>query len=112
MTTMKRALVLVATLGATALFAAGCEGSVSVGEKTISKSEVEAQAATQLAAQVDQPEPEITCPDDLKAEVDATMECTLVAEGETTEYPVTITVTSVEDGTAKFDIKVGEAPVE
>lgn len=112
MNSLQRVLVLVVSSGAAVLLASGCGASVSVGEKTIAKSEVETQAATQLAAQVNQPEPDITCPDDLKAEVDATMECTLVAEGDTTQYPVTITVTSVADGTAKFDIEVGQAPVE
>jgi Domain of unknown function (DUF4333) len=112
MTTFKRALVLVATGCATALLVTGCGGSVSIGEKTISKSDVETQAAKQLAAEVNQPEPKVTCPDDLKAEVDAKLECTLVAQGATTQYPVTITVTSVQDGTAKFDIEVGQAPVE
>lgn len=112
MTPVKRALVLVATSCATALLLTGCGGSVSIGEKTVSKADVETQAAKQLAAEVNQPEPKITCPGDLKAEVDATLECTLVAAGATTEYPVTIKVTSVEDGTAKFAIEVGQAPVE
>jgi len=112
MTTLKRSLVVLVTSSATALVLAGCGGSVSIGEKTLAKAEVESQAAKQLAAEVNQPEPDVTCPGDLKAEVDATIECTLVAQGDTKEYPVTIKVTSVKDGTAVFAVEVGQAPTQ
>ena len=92
MTPVKRVLVVVATSSASAIFLSAC-----CGASTVPKADVEKQAAVQLAKEVDEPEPDVTCPDDLDAEVDATLECTLVAEGDTVEYPVTITVTSVKD---------------
>ena len=48
------------------------------------------------------------CPDDLDAEVDATMECTALDPETGEEIALRITVTSVEGDTANFDIE----PVE
>ena len=44
----------------------------------------------------------VTCPDDLKGTVGATMDCQLTAKGQT--YPVKVTVTSIDGDQAKFDI--------
>ena len=87
---------------------AGC----SSGDKTVDRADVEKEAATQLAAQVNQPEPDISCPDDLDAKVGATMECELSVKGDDAVYPVHIKVTSVKDGDAKFDVEVGDTPKE
>ncbi len=47
----------------------------------------------------------VSCPGDLDAEVDATTECTATDPGTGEEVGLRITVTSVEDGTANFDIE-------
>ena len=54
--------------------------------------------------------PDISCPDELPAEVGAEARCTLTAGGDPTEYGVTVTVTSVEGDTADFDVEVDEQP--
>ena len=90
------------------LVGSACSASVSVGD-SVAESEVEQQAAEQLAASVDNGvTPIVDCPGDLKAEVGAVLLCELSVEGEDATLPVTITVTSVEDGTVAFDIEVGE----
>lgn len=101
---------LVLAGGAVGLAAAvaGC----SAGEKVLDKSYVETTSAKQLAAQVHQPVPTVTCPDDMPAKVGAKMTCTLVAQGETTKYPVYVEVDSVDEKTttAHFTVEVGDAP--
>ncbi|MDX6232493.1 MAG: hypothetical protein QOH68_1477 [Nocardioidaceae bacterium] len=107
--TRLRGTRLLLVVGAVAVgTVAGC----SAGEKVLDQSYVETTVAHQLAEQVDQPVPKVTCPDDLEAKVGATMECTLVPQGETTKYPVHVEVTSVntDDKTAKFSAEVGDAP--
>ena len=54
--------------------------------------------------------PDISCPKDLVAKVGATEDCTLTAGGDPTEYGVTVTVTSVDDGDTKFDVEVDSRP--
>ncbi len=54
--------------------------------------------------------PEVSCPEDLEAEVGAETRCTLTAPGDSEEYGVTVTVTSVEGDTANFDVQVDEEP--
>lgn len=93
-------------VAALALTLAGCSG-----EKQVSEAEVEEQAATQLAAQVNQPKPNIDCPGPLKAEVAASLDCVLTVTGDTERFPVKVTVTSIEGDTVKFDVKVGDAPI-
>lgn len=97
---------LAAAGGAVALTAllAGCSaGSVSAEDAA-------ELAEDQLEQQVGD-RPDITCPEDLPAEVDATIECELTAEGLDGTYGVTLTVTSVEDSTVNFDIQVAEEPM-
>ena len=55
--------------------------------------------------------PDVSCPDDLEAEVGAETRCTLTAGGDPTEYGVTVTVTAVEGTDAEFDIVVDEEPM-
>ena len=54
--------------------------------------------------------PDISCPDDLEAEVGAETRCTLTAGEDPTEYGVTVTVTSVDGDTVNFDVEVDEEP--
>ena len=48
--------------------------------------------------------PDVTCPDDVEAEVGAQARCTAAVEGET--YGATVTVTAVDDDGAEFDVRV------
>ncbi|HUR49849.1 MAG TPA: DUF4333 domain-containing protein [Acidimicrobiales bacterium] len=102
--TSKRArrLLLIVLAGFT-LVASAC------GAGAVKESDVESAVAAQLAEETDQPEPDVDCPDDLKAEVGATMECDLTVEGDDAVYPVTVKVTSIEDGKANYSVEVGEA---
>ena len=54
---------------------------------------------------------DVTCPDDLEAEVGAQTRCTLTVEGEPDEYGLTVTVTAVEDGDTEFDVVVDDQPL-
>ncbi|WP_324275337.1 DUF4333 domain-containing protein [Blastococcus brunescens] len=55
--------------------------------------------------------PEVSCPEDLVAEVGAETRCTLTVDGDPEQYGVTVTVTSVEDDTANFDVQVDDEPL-
>lgn len=66
------------------------------------------QVSDALEAEVGRAPEEVTCPDDLDAEVGNEMRCTLVDSGES--YGVTVRITSVEGDTAEFDIEVDEEP--
>lgn len=101
--TSKRALLLTLLAGFT-LTAAAC------GAGAVPEADVESSVAKQLAAETDQPEPDIDCPGDLDAEVGASMECDLTVDGDDNVYPVTVKVTSIEDGKANYSVEVGEAP--
>ncbi|MBW8483320.1 DUF4333 domain-containing protein [Actinomadura parmotrematis] len=85
---MRKFLVVPALLGAAAFAAAGCQ----IGDKTVSHDKVEQQINAKLGLSA-------SCPDDLKGKVGASVTCTA---GNRT---VTVTVTSVEGDTVKFDMK-------
>ena len=104
MTSKRPRQLLVAALAGFALVAAAC------GAGAVKEADVETAVAAQLAEETGQPEPDIDCPNDLDAEVGATMECDLTVEGDDAVYPVTVEVTSVEDGKANYSVEVGEAP--
>lgn len=104
MTSKRARRLLLTLLAGFTLVAAAC------GAGAVKESDVESAVATQLAAEADQPEPNIDCPGDLDAEVGATMECDLTVEGDDAVYPVTVKVTSIEDGKANYSVEVGEAP--
>ncbi|TXS44344.1 DUF4333 domain-containing protein [Streptomyces sp. or43] len=86
-------------------FAAGC--SVSVGSKEVKKDEVAKQASAALGKQVGQEPDDVTCQDDLKAEVGATIRCELTADGK--KYGMTVTAKSVDGDKVNMDFKVDEA---
>ncbi len=98
----KRLLVLGAL--STCLLAAGC----SSGTPTVSQTDVETQVKEAVAKQVGQTPKSISCPSSLAATVGATQRCTLTAEDGST-IGLTVTVTSVEGGTAKFSVQVDSA---
>jgi hypothetical protein len=85
------------------LVLAACSSTV-----TVPQAEVEKQAIAQLTSVVGQVPDSLTCPGDLIAEVGTTMRCQLTSQG--TVYGVTITVSSVADGNARFGVIVDDAP--
>lgn len=87
-----------------------CLAAAACGAGAIDEAELETTVAAQLGEEAGQPPPDIDCPGDLDAEVGATMECDLSVEGDSAVYPVTVKVTSVEDGKANYSVEVGESP--
>ncbi len=92
----RRRLRLLLTAAVMSAGLTGCSSSIERGE-------LETQAAAALETRIGV-RPEVTCEDDLRAEVDATTECVAVAPGADEEVPIKITVTSVEDGRAEFEV--------
>jgi hypothetical protein len=84
-------------------------GLSACGAGSLSADEVATGAEDALEEEVGI-RPDITCPDELEAEVGAEMRCTLTAEGVEGEYGVTVTITEVQDDTANFDVQVDEEP--
>ena len=84
-------------------------GLAGCGAGTLSADTIEEGAEDALEEQVGT-RPDITCPEEIPAEVGAETECTLTAGDDPAEYPVSVRVSSVEGDTANFDIEVGDAP--
>src|SRR5579862_9731067 len=102
------------TLAATAfaLTLGACSFHASIGgTSAVSRSKVETVTATQLAAEVHQPVPKITCPSDLKAKVGATLDCVLVAQGATTRYAVHLEVDRVKGSDVHWNAQVADTPI-
>ena len=79
-----------------------------IGDKTIGQSELENQSSKTLEQNYGEKPASVDCPEDLKAEVDATETCELVDQ-RGNHYDMKVTVTSVDDdGNAKFNIQVGQ----
>lgn len=76
--------------------------------KTVSSADAAQQISDVLEDKTGQRPDDVTCPEDLEAELGATMRCELT-DGEAT-YGVTITITDVTDGAATFDIQVDSEP--
>ncbi|MGY1663535.1 DUF4333 domain-containing protein [Geodermatophilus sp. SYSU D00705] len=73
----------------------------------IEQGELENQVASAIEAEFGVA-PDVSCPGDLEAEVDASTQCTATDPETEEEIELKITVTSVEDGTAQFDIETVE----
>ena len=84
-------------------------GLASCGTGAVAAEDVAEQAEVALEERIGT-RPEISCPDDLEAEVGTETRCTLTAGGDPTEFGVTITVTSVEDENVAFDVEVDQEP--
>ncbi|MGZ4560875.1 MAG: DUF4333 domain-containing protein [Mycobacteriaceae bacterium] len=77
---------------------------VVAGSNTaVPHSAVESEISDQIQASGDSRPDSVSCPKSLKAEVGASMDCTVTSDG--SSFPVTVTVTSVEGDTAHFSIK-------
>jgi hypothetical protein len=85
------------------LAAAGC------GTHTLSAATVARGAEDALEKEVGS-RPDVHCPRDLEAKQGARTRCTLTAPGDTTEYGVTVTVTSVDGATPDLQVQVDEQP--
>jgi hypothetical protein len=84
-------------------------GLGACGSGSLSADDVAEGAEDALETQVGA-RPDVTCPEDLEAEVGAETRCILTAGDDPTEYGVTVTVTSVEGDTANFDVEVDDEP--
>jgi len=96
-------LRLLATIGIAVMFVAGCSS-----QATVSSSEVQTQISDALESQVGTEPDEVSCPEDMPAEVGETMRCELTHEDVT--YGVTVEITEVQDDQALFDIEVDDQP--
>ncbi|GAX52342.1 DUF4333 domain-containing protein [Streptomyces olivochromogenes] len=87
----------------------GCSASVNVGTSTpkMSADKLATIVAEKLAATMNQPKPNITCPEDLAGKVGTTTRCKLTAKDGST-LGVTVKVTSVQGEQINFDIKADE----
>ena len=93
-TTATRATVAVAiVLAVTGV--AGCS-------KTVSKSDVQSQITTKITDSGGKKAESVTCPNDLKGEVGAQIDCTM-KDGDKTRT-VNVTVTSIDGDNVKFDM--------
>lgn len=101
---MSRRLRLLAVLPFLALGLTACGSSVAAGDV--------AEKAEDALEEEFGIRPDISCPDDLDAEVGASTRCTLTAGDDEAEYGTTVTVTSIEDDTANFSVEVDEEPLE
>jgi hypothetical protein len=76
--------------------------------ETVDKARVAGEISDQLTQQVGRKPESVTCPANLKGDPGTTLECELTDGGET--YAVNVTVTGVDAGDVKFDIKVADQP--
>lgn len=83
-------------LAAVAGLLAACGGGA------VSASEIEDEARTQFEEQF--PVDSVECDEDLPAELNATITCVLVSEGQS--FEMTVTTSEVEDGTVNFDLEL------
>ncbi|WP_340539795.1 DUF4333 domain-containing protein [Nocardioides sp. GXZ039] len=87
----------------------GADPSSGATGAAVPAADVAEQAKQQLAASVGQEPDDVTCVDDLPAEVGATIRCTLTDAG--TQYGVTVTATEVDGTNVKFDVQVDQEPM-
>jgi hypothetical protein len=71
-----------------------------------------AQAAEDLLEEEIGFRPEVTCPDDVEAEVGASTRCTLTAGDDPTEYGVTVTLAALEEDEPGWSVQVDEEPLD
>ena len=103
-----KAAALLVPLFVVAALAAGCSGKVSVGENAVSQADLETGVATQLEETVGQAPASVSCEDDLAAEVDAEVRCTVTSD-DGSEIGATVTVDSVDDTDVQYSIQVDES---
>ncbi|MFI2779463.1 DUF4333 domain-containing protein [Streptomyces sp. ALB3] len=87
----------------------GCSASVDVGKSDpkLSADKLATTVSEKLARTTGQPEPDITCPEDLAGKVGTTTRCKLTA-GDGSTLGVSVKVTSVDGEQINFDIEADE----
>jgi len=81
---------------------------LSACSSTVSSSEMESQVGAFFESNFGDTA-EVSCPDDLEAEVDASTTCDLTVESTGEEAVATVTITSIEDNTAQMEVTVDAA---
>jgi predicted thioesterase len=76
--------------------------------QTVDKKQVASVISDQLTQQLGSRPDSVTCPDNLKGTVGATLRCQLTDGGQ--KYGVNVTVTSVDGNNVNFDIKRDDHP--
>ena len=76
--------------------------------ETVDKNQVASQISDQLTQQVGKKPDSVTCPDNLKGVVGATLRCQLTDGSD--KYGIAVTVTSVDAGDVNFNFKVDDHP--
>ncbi|ABL04367.1 DUF4333 domain-containing protein [Mycobacterium ulcerans] len=76
--------------------------------ETVDKDKVAHIISNKLYQKVGQRPDSVTCPDNLKGVVGATLRCQLIDGSKT--YGVNVTVTSIDAGDVRFDFKVDDHP--
>lgn len=84
--------------GALTLGLAAC----SSGPSVVSKDDVVGQVTSRMTDAAGNKPESVTCPQDLKAEVGATIDCQMKVKSQT--FNVNVTVTSIADNKANFDM--------
>lgn len=101
-TALARIAAGVLAVVAAVTFVTGCSFSASTGPSAVSKNDVADQISSKVAAQSGQKPDSVSCPQDLKAAVGATIDCTLTTGGQ--NDAANVTVTSVNGTSVDFDI--------
>jgi hypothetical protein len=76
--------------------------------ETVDKTQVASEISSKLEQQVGKKPDSVTCPDNLKGTVGATLRCQLTDGSD--KYGVNVTVTNVDAGDVNFDFKVDDHP--
>ncbi|QFU88388.1 DUF4333 domain-containing protein [Amycolatopsis sp. YIM 10] len=92
-----------------ALALTGCSASVNTGEPTIAKATLEQGVTDALHKSVGQRPDSVECPDSVKAEAGQSTRCVLTASS--VRYGLTATVTSVDNGNARYQVQVDNKPM-
>lgn len=101
------AALLTGTLAITGLSACSFNFSLG-GEKKVAKEDVEKEISKLVKQKVGDYPHEAECPDGLKAEEGAKLECKLHIDGST--YSVDVTANTVEDEDVQYNIKIADQP--
>ncbi len=76
--------------------------------ETVDKNQVASVISDKLTQQVGRKPDSVTCPDNLKGTVGATLRCQLNDQGQ--KYGISVNVTNVDAGDVNFDFKVDDQP--
>ncbi|TQN27846.1 uncharacterized protein DUF4333 [Haloactinospora alba] len=92
-----------------ALTTTGC-GALGFGGSGVDRDRVAERTGQVLQERLGRTPDEVTCAEDLPAEVEASIDCEVTHDGDT--YPVTVTTTSVDGSDVEFEVEVDGEPRE